>query len=592
LKAQRRLDDARSYCSVKQYEQCVKAYEDAINLKPEIINEIQNEYKIALGEFYLESGNDLIEKGIFDKGIENCKKVLNLENPEHNLRAKDCITKGYIKSGDRAIENKEWKKAKEYFENALNFNPEIRKSIENKLKLAKSWLAKAANYYKKGEAELKAGRYESALENFDKAYQIDPDEQKTKAINLTKEALTKRQCQYGMDVIKKGQFGKAIEYFESGRKWANLPCIEQGIRTAYFERARFNEKVGKYAQAAADYIRAGNYRELERMLKKVFDYKIGIVLSKNHSDYAIVANTLIKNGLGPFVLVGESGIRNTKVNFIILAELSGFNIEVEQLPQTLSKQYQCGTRVESNPEYYRLQREVENLRRKIDDLERRAEEYEQRSREASERCHAGGLGNAITYCTDLSGVQASSLRMEAGSQKVALAMMESELNNTSPTREVPVYCQWGYQKVDVRKTIDGGISYSIIEPTKDITLKDGLVNHRLIKSDSFIENPNPDIGIWEDSLELPSDVELKELFIGELVGKFSREIIPILRKITIDDIVKRANPKNCANELLKLIYIGNIEGTCGIDIELPDKLKYCIPKEDLQIIVDSLGACG
>ncbi len=606
-KARKRLEDARRLCSANKYEECVRAYEDAVEFMPSFgqNEEIKNEYRNALIEKYLQNGLRYLESGQAENAISECESVLCMDkgyalgtqgdpkaveiclpggSEEQQKRAERCLADAYFLKGKQKAQDRQWFDALQYFEKAKKYGKD-KGEVEREAKIAKKQYAIAERHYKHGMSAFNSGKYEMALKAFEKSYEIMSVPEIKKKVEMVRMKLSERECQRGESELARGQLGQALKRFEVARRWSDSDCVKKGMSNLYFAMAKRDEKSGKYSSAVANYIRAGKDGEAKRLLSTITNYKAGVIFNKNHKYANWVVDALFKNFSTVPSLVKENELKRSKVNFLLVAELSGLDVEVEQFPQNLSQKYQCDTRIESNPEYYRLQNKVESLRREIERMKDEAERYEQEAREASQKCHSGGLWNAITYCTDTSAISASNLKFNASMKEIELSMVELELKNTSPMREVPVYCNWHYQTVDVRKSINGAIKYQIVDPTKDSVIKEGFVQHSLVKTDRTVQNANPEIGIWEDPLELPSDAQLKELFIDELVAKFSEDFVPTLRRAVVDSILEKTNPKNCSNDVLRVIYIGNMDGC----FNLPDRFKSCIPKEDFELIAKMFG---
>ncbi|HAA01467.1 MAG TPA: hypothetical protein DCD96_07440, partial [Flavobacteriales bacterium] len=269
----------------KQYDNAISHYEEAIGLDP------KPEYQSKL---------DAARKAKSDEELANKSKA-----------EKETQYKDFLAQGDDAYRNGEWDKAISAYNSALAIKPGEKYPTEQvtlckqKKSDAEAAAAKDKEYndfMAKADADLDAGNFDKAIENYTKASGVKPTERRPgeqiaiakqrkaeKEANAASEAEKKAKYKAAMDEGVKfqteGKFDQAIQKYEEALNYQpgdknaqdqlekakrDKDSKEQDKRRMYDDLVKFADKefnAGNYADAKGYYDRAANVLKNEQYPK-------------------------------------------------------------------------------------------------------------------------------------------------------------------------------------------------------------------------------------------------------------------------------------------------------------------------------------
>jgi len=222
----------------RRYEEAIGEFEKILALVPEekkaikYISEAREELErrerepiLLRSEQFFNVGKELYEGGQYKEAIEEFEKTVSL-NPEHK-KAKEYLARSkkklreekraemekqvaeHLRTGKRYYEEEQYLKAREEFEAVLALAPEhkgaqnylekmrgkiAKKEKEREEMLTKARKVKADEFYRKGKAYLKEGKYAQALVQFQEVLTIIPDYPRAlTAIENVKEEMKRKE---------------------------------------------------------------------------------------------------------------------------------------------------------------------------------------------------------------------------------------------------------------------------------------------------------------------------------------------------------------------------------------------------------------
>lgn len=258
--------------NVKDY--LKKQCDDRINGYEKIYNEL-------LKKSLVEDKSDESEKDFKEDTRKTDKQVEDTENnrPEDELTAWD-----YLRKGNRAFDENDYDKAKEYYDKAIELNPEFAKAyynrgiaygelkdydkaIEDNSKAIEFDPKDVSAYYNRGNAYYNLKRYYKAIEDYSKAIELNPELAKVyinrgnmysklkenykaikdfnKAIELDPED-TEAYNNRGVAYYELKEYDKAIENYSKAIE------LKPELVGAYYNRAIAYEALGETEKAEAD----------------------------------------------------------------------------------------------------------------------------------------------------------------------------------------------------------------------------------------------------------------------------------------------------------------------------------------------------
>jgi len=198
------------------------------------------------------------------------------------------------------------------------------------------------------------------------------------------------------------------------------------------------------------------------------------------------------------------------VDVVILGKVLNLQVETTTSREEGTKRYQSGIERVVNPEYTRLQQKIEQREKEIEDFD-----------------------NWITQQCRLTGRPPTPAQREyMRGLRNDLARLQSELYYSTPQYiNMPIWSIWHYAIIRYEKVAFCKISYRIIDTVNGEILKSNVVEKQAYDSDKMVENSNPEIGIYSDSLQLRSDGEMRNQVLDLALKKVSDEISHFLKEL-------------------------------------------------------------
>lgn len=214
----------------------IKEFETAVNLYPQnetaqnYLNEARTKYDSMVQE-PLENGKIALRDGRLSDAIKNFQAVLKID-PENEIakrfldKSKSLIDdniKFNLKQGQQELHNRNYSKALEYFREVLNLDPNNKQakagvdtSLKNLQGVVKSFVSKGIDLFNKK-------KYNSAIEQFEKALNLDKEyvpakewlEKTKKLYEKNKIILTiEEYMQSGIEQYQNKNYQQAKSFFE------------------------------------------------------------------------------------------------------------------------------------------------------------------------------------------------------------------------------------------------------------------------------------------------------------------------------------------------------------------------------------------
>lgn len=228
------------------------------------------ESKVGAGEMKIQSGDYYGAMDIFNEaaalspkkpdayiGLAKARSKLNefelaLKDIERALDADPASAEAWVQSGEIRVQMKEYEKALSDYEKALEIDPIYNKATKNKIlallllddkkvasKLLDNSLKRSPDYwgyyYVRGVIQNSDGKFTKALEDFDQAFELNPDDKFEIAINR---GFSNLGLQNYTDALN--DFNTAIE-------------VDPNNAGAYHSRARTHYLLEDYSAAINDY---------------------------------------------------------------------------------------------------------------------------------------------------------------------------------------------------------------------------------------------------------------------------------------------------------------------------------------------------
>jgi len=494
-------------------------------------------------------------------------------------------------------------------EGSLDFSWEsVKRKSENYEKEISSLLSTlgdyqdAENLYDEGVKSLKLDNWKDAIFKFESALAKNPNHTEARQ-NLEKA----KKC-YAETFIKKArELYKEKKFLEALRDYKRAQVLYPGyeglneeisktknaIATALFQKGQKFESSDKVGNALFCYIASTEYgfpleriqykvEELTHLINNRIAYRIGMVNFDNKSSdptisdtlYARISELLIKSKpqnvtyidrgdmgkileeqkltitgmLDPGTTITAGKIKG--VNALILGRVLDFSVNEDKSSIRKSIKYQSSTRSVANPEYRRVELEVEKWKSTITELRaelRRAEEeltrIENQVSEGSNKTQ--DQTSALLFgVVGFSAIMSQQSKINKIKQVLAqaqwnLSQAEENLANTPMYKEIPVYDYYNYPVYFYKKKARIKVLFKIVDVETGKTLFVRNYEKRKVVKDTYIEG-NPEVGVEPDPLELPSDDLLLNSVSESLLEDAYRDLKKKINKICQESFLDKA----------------------------------------------------
>ncbi len=253
--------------SLKQYEEAIEDFDEAIKLDPEYADAYNNR------------GNLKASLKQYEEAIEDFNKAIKLD-PEYEY---------YFKRGNLKDSLKQYEEAIEDFDEAIKLDPEC-----------------AEAYNDRGKSKFGLKQYKEAIEDFNKAIKLDPEYAGAYNNRGNLKAILKQYKEAIEDFNKAIKLDPkyAVTYYNRGNLKANLKRYKEAIKD-------FNKAIKLDPEYAEAYNNRGNSKvNLKEFKEAIEDYDEAIRLSNDGDEVNTRAKT--NKGIAEQLLESKKSIKEQK----------------------------------------------------------------------------------------------------------------------------------------------------------------------------------------------------------------------------------------------------------------------------------------